>query len=62
MPQGDVLDVYDHEVDQLMRVQQRLTERARYGRHNFTDFEREIRETNPDLSDTELRRRAEAAR
>jgi hypothetical protein len=25
-------------------------------------FEREIRETNPDVSDTELRRRAEAAR
>lgn len=41
---ADVLDVYDHEVDQLMRIQARLTEKARYGRHNYIDFEREIRE------------------
>ena len=41
---ADVLDVYDHEVDALMRVQERLTERARYRRHNFLDFQREIEE------------------
>jgi len=39
---ADVLDVYDHEVDQLMRVQARLTDRARHRRHNFLDFQREI--------------------
>jgi hypothetical protein len=40
----DVLDVYDHEMDQLMQVQQRLTDRARHRRHNFLDFQREIEE------------------
>jgi hypothetical protein len=40
----DVLDVYDHEVDQLLAIQARLTEKAKYGRYNFIDFEREIRE------------------
>lgn len=40
----DVLDVYDHEVDALMRVQQRLTDKARYHRVNFLDFQREIEE------------------
>jgi len=39
---ADVLDVYDHEVDELMKVQARLTDRARHRRHNFLDFQREI--------------------
>lgn len=41
---ADVLDVYDHEVEKIIEVRQYLTEKARYGRHNFIDFEREIRE------------------
>lgn len=40
----DVLDLYDHEVEEILRLQMRLNEKARYGRHNYTDFEREIRE------------------
>lgn len=40
----DVLDVFDHEVDELMRIQQRLTDKARYHRVNYNDFDREIRE------------------
>lgn len=41
---AEVLDVYDHEVEKIIEVRQYLTEKARYGRHNFIDFEREIRE------------------
>lgn len=48
----DVLDVYDHEVDQLLAVQARLTDKARYGRHNYTDFEREIRESFAEIGFT----------
>jgi len=40
----DVLDVYDHEVDALMRVQAGLTDKARHRRHNFLGFQREIEE------------------
>lgn len=40
----DVLDLYDHEVEEILQLQLRLNEKARYGRHNYTDFEREIRE------------------
>lgn len=40
----DVLDLYDHEVEEILQLQLRLSEKARYGRHNYTDFEREIRE------------------
>jgi hypothetical protein len=49
---ADALDVYDHEVDDLMRVQARLTDRARYRRHNFTDFQREITEAFAEIGFT----------
>jgi hypothetical protein len=41
---ADVLDLYDHEVEEILQLQARLNDKARYGRHNYTDFEREIRE------------------
>lgn len=41
---ADVADLYDHEVEEILQLQQLLTDKARYGRHNYTDFEREIRE------------------
>jgi hypothetical protein len=41
---SDVLDLYDHEVEEILRLQLKLNDKARYGRHNFIDFEREIRE------------------
>ena len=40
----DVLDLYDHEVEQILQLQVRLNDRARYRRHNYNDFDREIRE------------------
>lgn len=40
----DVLDLYDHEVEEILQLQLKLNDKARYGRHNYTDFEREIRE------------------
>jgi hypothetical protein len=49
---SDVLDVYDHEVDDLMRVQARLTEKARYRRVNYNDFDREIREAFAEIGFT----------
>lgn len=39
-----MIELYDHEVDQAIIVQYKLTERAREKRHNYVDFEREIRE------------------
>jgi hypothetical protein len=41
---ADVLDLYDHEVEEILRLQVRLNDRARYRRHNYNDFDREIRE------------------
>lgn len=40
----DVLDLFDHEVEQILQLQLRLNDRARYRRHNYNDFDREIRE------------------
>lgn len=40
----DVMDLYDTDVEKILELQLLLTEKARYGRHNYTDFEREIRE------------------
>jgi hypothetical protein len=39
-----MIDIYDHEVDALIRVQYLLTQRAQEKRHNYADFEREIKE------------------
>jgi len=41
---SDVLDLYDHEVEEILQLQLKLNDKARYGRHNYIDFEREIRE------------------
>lgn len=40
----DVLDLHDSEMAQALDVLARLRDRSRYRRHNYTDFEREIRE------------------
>jgi hypothetical protein len=40
----DVLDLYDHEVEEILQLQARLSDRARYRRMNYNDFDREIRE------------------
>jgi hypothetical protein len=41
---ADVSDLYDHEVERILQLQVRLNDRARYRRHNYNDFDREIRE------------------
>lgn len=41
---ADVLDVYDSDVEQIFTVLARLQDRARYRRHNYLDFQREIEE------------------
>ncbi len=40
---NDVLDLYDHEVKQIIELQALLNER-RHGLRNYNDFEREIRD------------------
>ena len=40
----DVLDLHDSEVEEILQLQLRLNDRARYRRHNYNDFDREIRE------------------
>jgi hypothetical protein len=39
-----VIELYDHEVDEAFGVLARLQDRAAAKSHNYTDFEREIRE------------------
>jgi len=48
----DVLDLYDHEVEEILQLQLKLNDKARYGRHNYTDFEREIRESFAEIGFT----------
>lgn len=38
-----IADLYDHEVEDILRVQLALNERVRAKRHNYADFEKEIR-------------------
>lgn len=40
---GSIADLYDHEVEQILAVQLALNERATAKRHNYADFEKEIR-------------------
>jgi hypothetical protein len=49
---ADVLDVHDTEVDQIFKVLERLQDRARYRRHNYNDFDREIREAFAEIGFT----------
>lgn len=48
----DVLDVYDSEVEQIFGVLARLQDRARYRRHNYHDFQREIEEAFAEIGFT----------
>jgi hypothetical protein len=48
----DVLDVYDTEVEQIFGVLSRLQDRARFRRHNYNDFDREIREAFAEIGFT----------
>lgn len=41
---SNVLDIYDHEVQGLLDLQEKLQERAKAKRHNYNDFEREIKD------------------
>lgn len=42
---SDVLDLYDSEMAQALDVLAKLRDRSRHRRHNYIDFEREIRES-----------------
>lgn len=48
----DVLDVLDSEVEQIFGVMARLQDRARFRKHNYNDFEREIRESFAEIGFT----------
>jgi hypothetical protein len=48
----DVADLYDHEVEEILQLQVRLNDRARYRRHNYNDFDREIREAFAEIGFT----------
>lgn len=41
---GDILDLYDHEVKAIIALIAELNDRAKAKRHNYNDFEREIRD------------------
>ena len=49
---ADVLDLYDHDVEQIFGVLARLQDRARFRRHNYNDFDREIRESFAEIGFT----------
>jgi hypothetical protein len=49
---SDVLDLYDSDVEKIFKVLARLQDRARYRRHNYDDFDREIRETFAEIGFT----------
>lgn len=48
----NVLDTYDHEVEAILALLASLNERAKARRHNYNDFEREIREKFAELGFT----------
>jgi hypothetical protein len=48
----DVLDVYDTEVEKIFEVLTRLQDRAKFRRHNYNDFDREIREAFAEIGFT----------
>jgi hypothetical protein len=49
---ADVLDVYDSDVEKIFGVLARLQDRARHRRHNYNDFDREIREAFAEIGFT----------
>jgi hypothetical protein len=49
---ADVLDVYDSEIEQILGVLGRLQDQARFRRHNYNDFDREIREAFAEIGFT----------
>jgi hypothetical protein len=49
---ADVLDIHDSEVEQIFGVLARLQDRARFRRHNYNDFDREIREAFAEIGFT----------
>lgn len=49
---ADVLDLYDSDVEKVFGVLARLQDRARYRRHNYNDFDREIREAFAEIGFT----------
>lgn len=49
---SDVADLYDSEVEKILQVQMRLNDRARHRRHNYNDFDREIREAFAEIGFT----------
>jgi hypothetical protein len=49
---ADVLDVYDSDVEKILGVLARLQDRARHRRHNYNDFDREIREAFAEIGFT----------
>jgi hypothetical protein len=49
---ADVLDLYDSDVEAVFKVLARLQDRARYRRHNYNDFDREIREAFAEIGFT----------
>lgn len=49
---ADVLDLYDSDVEAVFGVLARLQDRARYRRHNYNDFDREIREAFAEIGFT----------
>jgi hypothetical protein len=49
---ADVADLYDHEVEEILQLQLRLNDRARHRRHNYNDFDREIREAFAEIGFT----------
>lgn len=49
---SDIADLYDTEVEQILQVQERLNDRARHRRHNYNDFDREIREAFAEIGFT----------
>lgn len=49
---SDVADLYDTDVEKILQVQLRLNDRARYRRHNYNDFDREIREAFAEIGFT----------
>lgn len=49
---ADACDLYDSEVEQVFAVLARLQDRARYRRHNYAGFEREIGEAFAEIGFT----------
>jgi hypothetical protein len=47
-----ICDLYDHEVEEILQLQVKLNDRARHRRHNYNDFDREIREAFAEIGFT----------